>query len=333
MIQIRAIVEQTALPVIMAPMFLVSSPKMVVEGCKNGVIGSFPLLNARTADIVENWMAEITNELQRAQDAEPHKKIAPWAVNFIAHRSNKRYEEDLELIKKYHPPIVITSLGDPSPVVKIVHEYNGLVFSDVINLFYARKAAQKGVDGLILVCNGAGGHAGTLNPFAFLSAVKEFFDGITILAGSISNGQDVLAAEALGADFVYMGTRFIAASESFANEHYRNMLIDSSMEDLIYTDAFSGVNANYLIPSIRAAGLDPNHLTKKEKVDFSKMNETEAKAWKDILSAGQGVHSVKKVQTTAEIVQELQESYEKAVANILKKRSVNKYYKRESNNK
>lgn len=310
------IVYETTLPLIMAPMFLVSGPQLVIEGCKAGIIGSFPLLNARTGDILEEWMRQITNELEQARIQEPNQKIAPWAVNFIVHRSNKRYEVDLELIKKYKPPIVITSLGDPSQVVKIVHEYGGLVFSDVINLVHARKAAEKGTDGLILVSSGAGGHAGTYNPFAFISAVKEFWNGITILAGSISDGNDIVAAEALGADFVYMGTRFIAAEESLTSKDYQNMLIDSTIEDVIYTDAFSGVNANYLIPSIRKAGHDPDKLKKKAEMDFSKINQPGAKAWKDICSAGHGVHSIKKIQPVAEIVKELKQSYEKTLTHI-----------------
>src|SRR5690606_27763000 len=197
----------------------------------------------------------------------PDQRIAPWAVNLIVHRTNQRYDADVELIKKYRPPIVITSLGKPNRVVEIVHQYGGLVFSDVSNLSHAKKAAATGVDGLILVCNGAGGHAGTLNPFAFMGAVKEFWNGITILAGCISDGEDILAARAMGADLAYMGTRFIATSESMASEDYQDMLTTSSMDDLIYTDAFSGVHANYLLPSIQRAGLDPDQLQKKETID------------------------------------------------------------------
>ncbi|KAB7709151.1 nitronate monooxygenase [Bacillus aerolatus] len=316
----KIIEEKVILPVIMAPMFLVSSPKMVIEGCKYGVIGSFPLLNARTVDVLEEWMQTITVELAEAKKQHPDQAVAPWAVNFIAHRSNKRYDEDLALIKKYEPPIVITSLGDPSPVVEIVHEYEGLVFSDVITIFHAKKAAEKGVDGLVLVCTGAGGHAGTINPFAFMGAVKEFWDGITILSGSISNGKDILAAQALGADFAYMGTRFITAEESFAQKEYQDMIIESTLEDLIYTDAFSGVNANYLKPSIRQAGLDPDNLTKKDEVDFSKMNNTSPKAWKNIWSAGQGINTVKKIQTVQEIVEELGDSYQEALELLANKK-------------
>jgi nitronate monooxygenase len=312
------ITNQMVLPAIVAPMFLVSSPEMVIESCKAGVIGSFPLLNARTVDILEDWMKQITGELEEVRVKEPKRRVAPWAVNLIVHRTNKRYEADLELIKKYQPPIVITSLGDPSIVVSMVHEYGGLVFSDVSNLVHAKKAAQKGVDGLILVCNGAGGHAGTINPIAFIGEVREFWDGITILAGCISHGQDILAAEVLGADLAYMGTRFIATSESFASQGYRDMLIESTLEDLIYTDAFSGVNANYLVPSIQKAGLDPDKLQKKETLDFSfsksEASKSEAKAWKDIWSAGQGVGAIKRVLPVSKVVEELQQEYEQALS-------------------
>ncbi|MGM9923818.1 MAG: NAD(P)H-dependent flavin oxidoreductase [Bacillus sp. (in: firmicutes)] len=306
--------EAVKLPVIMAPMFLVSSPRMVIEGCKAGIIGSFPLLNARTSTDLERWFEEITSELEE-YEAMSTVQAAPWAVNFISHSSNHRFEEDLQLIKKYQPPIVISSLGDPSPVVSAVHSYGGLVFSDVINLFFAKKAAEKGVDGLILVCNGAGGHAGTLNPMAFVSAVKEFWTGYTILSGCISNGRDILAAQVLGADFAFMGTRFISAHESMASEAYQNMLIDSSMDDLIYTDVFSGVNANYLVPSIRKAGLDPDNLVKEGGLGFAK-EKGNAKAWKDIWSAGQGVHSIKKTQSTVEIIEELKNDYKEAKSKI-----------------
>lgn len=307
--------ERLVLPVIAAPMFLVSSPDMVIEGCKSGIIGSFPLLNARTPDILEDWMARISQELAEAQEKLP---VAPWAVNLILHRTNRRYETDLELIKKYQPPIVITSLGNPQPIVTIVHEYGGLVFSDVIHLTHAKKAAKAGIDGLILVCHGAGGHAGSLNPMAFLGAVKEFWDGITVVAGCISRGQDILAMEALGADMVYIGTRLIATSESFASEAYRNMLFESNADDLIYTDAFSGIHANYLIPSIRNAGLDPDRLQKAEAIDLS---FSQAKAWKDIWSAGQGVGTVKRTAKIADVVSELKEEYDQAYASLVSMRT------------
>jgi nitronate monooxygenase len=292
-------------------MFLVSSPDMVIESCRNGIIGTFPLLNARTSELLEKWMIRISEELKEAQQADPTAKIAPWGVNLIVHRTNKRFEEDLELIKKYEPPVVITSLGNPSDVAKIVHSYGGLVFSDVISLDHARKAAKTGIDGLILVCSGAGGHGGTLNPFAFLKAVKEFWDGITILAGAISTGEEILAAKILGADLVYMGTRFIATEESSASEDYRQMLIESTLEDLIYTDAISGIKGNYLLPSLQKAGFDIENLKKKE-VDLS-FSESKAKAWKDIWSAGQGVGNIKKVSTVKEVIEELMAEYNKAI--------------------
>ncbi|WP_313957512.1 MULTISPECIES: NAD(P)H-dependent flavin oxidoreductase [Fictibacillus] len=304
--------NQLSLPVINAPMFLVSSPDMVIESCKNGIIGTFPLLNARTSDLLENWMKHISEELSNAREKDPSAKIAPWGVNLIVHRTNKRFEEDLELIKKYEPPVVITSLGNPSDVAKIVHGYGGLVFSDVISLDHARKAAKTGIDGLILVCSGAGGHGGTLNPFAFLKAVKEFWDGMTILAGAISTGEEILAAKVLGADLVYMGTRFIATQESSASEDYRQMLIDSTLEDLVYTDAISGIKGNYLLPSLQRAGFDVENLMKKDDVDLS-FSESKAKAWKDIWSAGQGVGSVKKISTIQEVVDDLKEEYKKAL--------------------
>jgi nitronate monooxygenase len=310
------IADQLVLPVIAAPMFLVSSPDMVIESCKAGIIGSFPLLNARTVDILDDWMKRITEELESIRKEHPNRRVAPWAVNLIVHRTNKRYEDDFNLIKKYQPPIVITSLGDPTPVVNVVHEYGGLVFSDVSTLYHAKKAARTGVDGLVLVCSGAGGHAGTINPFAFVGEVREFWDGITILAGSLSSGRDILAAKALGVDLAYLGTRFIPASESFASEDYKRMLIESTLDDLIYTDAFSGVNANYLKPSIRRAGLDPDRLQKKEAVDFSDLNQTDAKAWRDIWSAGQGVGQIKRVQPVAEIVADLRREYEEALGNF-----------------
>ncbi|MGG0360199.1 nitronate monooxygenase [Bacillus tropicus] len=311
--------EKLTLPVIAAPMFLVSSPEMIINGCKAGIVSSFPLLNARTTEMLEEWMKHITHELSTSQLKNGANSIAPWAVNLIVHRTNQRYEADLELIKKYRPPIVITSLGNPSLVVNIVHEYGGLVFSDATNLTHARKAVEAGIDGLILVCTGAGGHAGMLNPIAFLTEVKEFWDGITVVAGCVSRGQDILAMEILGADMVYMGTRFIASSESLASDTYQNMLVESNAEDLIYTDAFSGVHANYLIPSILKVGLDPNHLHKKTSLDFSfaQTNEMGIKPWKDLFSAGQGVGNIKQVQPIADIVTKLKGEYDQAFTSLV----------------
>lgn len=311
--------ESTTIPVIMAPMFLINDPNMVLRACEAGIIGTFPALNARTNEILEGWFEQITTEWDRIKTANPDKKIAPWGINFISHRSNKRFTEDLQLIKKYQPPLIITSLGDPSPVVEIAHQYGGVVFSDVINVKFAKKAIEKGVDGLVLVCSGAGGHGGTYSPFAFIHEVKTFWDGPVVLAGAMSKGEDILAAEILGADFAYLGSRFIPAKESLANEAYKKMVIESRVEDIIYTDAFSGVNANYLIPSIKQVGLDPEKLQRKEKIDFSELGNPNIRAWKDVWSAGQGVGAITQVQSLAEIVAELKQQYEAAKEKIVKK--------------
>ncbi len=300
--------EHIVLPVITAPMFLVSNPEMVIAACKSGVIGSFPSLNARTVDTLTEWMSTISQELAHCKAAEPTKKIAPWAINIVIRHLNNRLEEELELIKKYQPPLVFTALGNPAPVVEIVHAYGGIVFSDVTTVYHAKKAVLSGVDGLILVCGGAGGHAGTLNHFAFVSAIREFWDGITILAGGIANGQDILAAQAIDTDLVYMGTRFIASAESKAGEEYKQMLIDSTIEDILYTSTFSGIPANYLKPSIINEGLNPDDLG--SHADFAK---TGRKAWKNVWSAGHGVGRTKSIQTVSEIVGELQMEYDQTL--------------------
>ena len=309
---VTKLTEQTALPIIVSPMFIISNPKMVLASCEAGVVGTFPTLNARTEEQLEDWFQEIQDGYAKLQTENKDKKIAPWGVNLIVHSTNHRYESDLALVKKYQPPVVITSLGKPVNEVKIVHEYGGLVFSDVISIKHAKKAAEAGVDGLILVCNGAGGHGGTLNPFAFIAEVKQFWDGIIILAGCISNGQEIAAAKALGADFVYMGTRFIASLEAVTIEGYKEMLIDSNASDIIYTDTFSGVNANYLIPSIQKAGLDPANLPEKSEMNVVR-KQTKAKAWKDTWSAGQGVGSIKDIQPIDTIIKSLQQEYKEAV--------------------
>jgi len=296
--------ERLAIPVIVAPMFLVSSPELVIASSRSGVVGSIPLLNARTAETCEEWLQELKAALP----------TEPWAVNYIAHKTNKRLETDLELIRKYQPPIVITSLGHPGAVTEVVHGYGGLVFSDVATVKHAKKAAMTGVDGLILVCAGAGGHAGTLNPFAFLAAVKEFWNGYTILAGGVSDGKDVMAARIMGADFAYMGTRFIATSESVAPDAYKEMLIESTIEDILYTDSFSGVSANYLVPSLIKNGIDPATLKPRETVDLSHM--VDVKAWRDIWSAGQGVTSIHGIESVSEVVKRLVEEYKGATKDV-----------------
>lgn len=321
--KMKELKEQLAIPVIMAPMFLISNPNMVIQACTSGIVGTFPALNARTKEDLEEWMLEIKGELDQFKKGNPDKKVAPWGINFISHKSaamNKRYEEDLLLIEKYQPPIVITSLGDPSPVVEIVHQYGGFVFSDVINVKFAKKALEKGSDGLVLVASGAGGHGGMYNPIAFVHEIRSFFAGPIILSGSMSKGEDILAAEILGADLTYFGTRFITAEESGANEAYKDMIVESSIEDIIYTPAFSGISANYLIPSIVKAGLDPTDLPEKRGISLSGEEDAEIRAWKDILSAGQGVGEIKEVQRVHQIVEELTEQYVAA-----QKRVVDKY--------
>ncbi len=303
--------DNLELPVIAAPMFLVSGPDLVAAACKNGVIGAFPAPNARPIEVLDEWMGRLNGELEKAREENPERKIAPWAMNMIVHSSYARLEDELELIRKHKPELVITSLGSPKRVVEAVHDYGGLVFSDVSNMKFAHKVAEAGSDGLILVGAGAGGHAGPINIFAFADRVRQFWDGYLVLAGSISTGYGILAAQALGADLAYMGTKFIAAKESMANDEYKQMLIDSTEEDVILTDAFSGVNANMLAPSIRKAGLDPEKLKRKEKVDFSHMN-TGSKAWRDIWSAGHGVGTIEKVEPAADIIQQLKAEYEAA---------------------
>lgn len=311
------IADQMSLPVIAAPMFLVSSPELVLEACKQGIIGSFPSPNARTSEILDDWMTRINKELAAAKAENPARRIAPWAMNIVAHRTYQRLQDDMQLVEKHQPPIIITSLGDPRPIVEIVHGYGGLVFSDVNSLFFARKAAQTGVDGLILVCAGAGGHAGMINSFAFVQEVRKFWDGITILAGGVTNGRDILAARALGVDLAYMGTRFIPTLESFAGDDYKQMLIQSTLEDLILTDAFTGVPASMLKPSIVQAGLDPDNLKPKETVEFKFAGGGNVKAWKEIWSAGQGVGSIDKIQTVAELVTDLRREYDEALAGLV----------------
>lgn len=309
--------NQLKLPVISAPMFLVSGTELVKNCCLNGVIGSFPAPNARPIEVLDQWMGQLNEELEEARALDPSRKIAPWAMNMVVHSSYSRLQEELALIKKHQPQLVITSLGSPKQVVDIVHEYGGLVFSDVSDLKFAQKAAESGVDGLILVASGAGGHAGQINSFAFVDMVRNFWDGIIVLAGSISTGKGILAAQAAGADLAYMGTRFIVATESMANDEYREMLVEATQEDIILTDAFSGIMCNMLVPSIKKAGLDPEKLVKKDKVNFDNMQrETNARAWKDIWSAGHGVGAINKIESASEIISSLEKEYKEALQNI-----------------
>ncbi len=309
--RIAGIKAELALPAIAAPMFLVSGPDLVIAACRSGIIGSFPAPNARTLDILEEWMDRITRELDELGGG---KATRPWALNLVVHRTYERLADELELVAKYKPPIVVTALGSPSDVVETVHAYGGLVIADVNSIEFARRAAAVGVDGLALVSAGAGGHTGSIAGFAFVPAVREFFDGIIILAGSIGDGRAIRAAEVLGADLVYMGTAFIAAEESLASEDYKNMLIDSQFTDLILSNSFTGGYAYYLRQSIERAGLDPEHLPPKESMDLSG-SQNKIKAWKDVWSAGQGVGTIHAVEPVAAIVSRLQREYESALQN------------------
>jgi nitronate monooxygenase len=296
------------LPLIAAPMFLVSGPELVLAACRAGIIGAFPAPNARTLATLDEWLARIVAEHAAMGPA----GAGPWALNLVTHSSYDRLAGELELVDRYQPPLVITALGSPAPAVARVHRYGGKVFADVSTLPFARKAAAAGADGLVLVCAGAGGHTGALSPFAFVSAVREFFDGAIVLAGSISNGEAVRAAELLGADLAYAGTPFIAAQESLAPPAYREMLVRGSADDLVLTRAFTGASASYLRESIVAAGLDPDALVDKDRMDLSGAHGP-AKAWKNIWSAGQGVGTIHAVEPAAAIVERYRAGYAAAL--------------------
>lgn len=308
--------KKTRLPVIAAPMFLVSSDHLVIETCKTGIVGTFPALNQRTTAGFAEWLVKIDNELSTFATA-TGKTPAPYGVNLIVHKSNPRLEDDLKVVVKHRVPLVITSLGAVSTLVEQVHSYGGLVFHDVTNLRHAQKAATAGVDGLIAVCGGAGGHAGNINPFALVGQIRQFFDKTLLLAGAISRGDDVLAAQAMGADFAYMGTRFIATAESAAQPEYKKMLLDAQAEDIVYTSAVSGVPANFMRASLEAAGF--KNLNEHGAVNFAQKLTAgdEAKAWKTIWSAGQGVSNINDVPSVAELVNRLEREYRAARARLL----------------
>ena len=297
--------ERLEIPVISSPMFLVSRAELVIEACKNGVCGTFPSLNGRTSEDFEKMLIEITSELKKFEE-ETGKKPAPFGVNIIVNHTNPRIQPDLELCAKYNVPLIITSLGAVKEIVDAVHAYGGLVFHDVIKKRHAEKAAEAGVDGIIAVAAGAGGHAGTSSPFALLADIKSVFDGPVLLAGCLNTGKDIAAALAMGADFAYMGTRFIATKEGYADDGYKNMIVDSTLEDIIYTPHVSGVNANFLVKSLENAGVD---MTEEKEEDFSKLNGDGQKAWKDIWSAGHGVSGIHDVPSTKELIYELKAEY------------------------
>jgi nitronate monooxygenase len=300
------------LPIIGSPMFICSYPELVLAQCKAGIVGTFPSLNARPAEELPRWLARIDSELAAHKSANPSARVAPYGVNLIVHRSNPRLEEDLRVCAQARVPLIITSVGDPTPIVQAVHAYGGVVFHDVTTLRHAQKAIAAGVDGLILVCAGAGGHAGTLSPFALLPEVRKLFDGTLVLAGAISTGDQVRASQMLGADLVYMGTRFIATREAHANEAYKNLLVQGQAADIVYTPYFTGIPGNYLRHSIEAAGIDPRKLNPDANIDLSSDEKT-AKAWKEIWSAGQGVGSIDDVPDVADLVARLTREYDGAV--------------------
>jgi len=304
------------LPVIGAPMFIVSTPKLVAAQCKAGIVGSFPALNARPQALLDDWLSELTEELAAFQRANPHAKVAPYAVNQIVHSSNDRLAQDMASCVKHQVPVIITSLRPPTEVVQAVHGYGGVVFHDVINLRHAEKAAAQGVDGIIAVCAGAGGHAGTLSPFALVKQIREVYAGTIILSGAMSTGADVLAACALGADLAYLGTRFIATAEANASDEYKQMLVESSAEDIVYTSLFSGVLGNYLRGSVVRAGLDPENLAEGNKGIMNFGSGAVAKAWKDIWGAGQSVSGIHDVESVAALVDRMAVEYRAALTRL-----------------
>ena len=311
-----SIKNNISIPVIGAPLFLISVPDLVIAQCKAGIIGSFPALNARPQHVLEEWIVRIKTELKEYQEQNPDKKVAPFAVNQICHGSNDRLQGDMEICVKHEVPIIITSLRPPAEVVEAAHSYGGLVFHDVINVRHAKKAADMGVDGLILVCAGAGGHAGALSPFALLREVKSWFDGTIILSGSIGDGYSVASALALGADFAYLGTRFIATHEANAEPEYKQMLIESSANDIVYSNLFTGVLGNYLKPSIQNAGLDPDNLPTADKsaMNFGSGGNTDSKAWKDIWGSGQGIGLIEDAPTVESLVERIRTEFNEATS-------------------
>lgn len=304
-----------ALPVIASPMFIVSGPELVVAECLSGVVGAFPALNARAPDTLDGWLTRIKAELAAARATDPSRPIAPFAVNQIVHASNDWLERDMETCVAHEVPLIITSLRAPGDVVRQAHAYGGVVFHDVTTMRHAEKALEAGVDGLILVCAGAGGHAGTLSPFAFLGEVRRFYDGPVALAGAITTGEAILAAQALGADFAYMGTRFIATAESRAVPPYKEMIAASSAADILYSPFFTGVPGNYLKPSIAAAGLDPDALPHADKGAMN-FGSGKTKAWRDVWGAGQGVGTIADAPPVAEVVARLTREYQDARARL-----------------
>jgi nitronate monooxygenase len=318
------VLKQVPFPVIASPMFIISTPALVIAQCKAGVVGSMPALNARPASQLDDWLAEITETLAAYNLANPEQPAAPFAINQIVHKSNNRLDQDLAMCEKYKVPILITSLGAREEVNQAAHAYGGVVLHDVINNKFAHKAIDKGADGLIAVAAGAGGHAGTTSPFALVQEIREWFDGPLALSGSIAHGRSILAAQAMGADFAYIGSAFIATQEAKAQEAYKQMIVDSSAADVVYTNYFSGVHGNYLKGSIAATGLDPEHLPEADpsKMDFGTSLDgsntgASRKVWKDIWGCGQGIGAIKQVVSTAELVGRFKTEYAQARQRLL----------------
>ena len=301
------------LPVFAAPMFLISGPDLVLAACKSGIVGSFPTPNARPIDQLDVWMKQITEGLAQARDKLPGQTIGPWCANLVTHSSNTRLAEDLELVAKYKPPIVVTALGSPKPAIEVVHAYGGLVFADVITISLAKKAVAAGADGLACVSAGAGGHTGFLSPFAFVSAVREFFEGYVVVGGGISDGAGVAGAVACGADFVYMGTRFIPTTESMAPDAYKDMVVASTVDDLIVSTGVTGTAASWLKPSLRANGLDPDNMPDAPGRRYDSNQSFAGKKWMDVWAAGQGLGSIKAVEPTSVVVDRLVAEYTQAI--------------------
>ena len=317
MSKLPPVLQNLSLPVIASPLFIISNPKLVIEQCKAGVVGSMPALNARPAELLDEWLAEITETLAAYNKANPDKPAAPFAINQIVHKSNDRLEHDMQVCAKYKVPIIITSLGAREDVNQAVHAWGGIVLHDIINNKFAHKAIEKGADGLIAVAAGAGGHAGVKSPFALIQEIRQWFDGPVALSGSIASGDAVLAAQAMGADFGYIGSAFIATHEARASDAYKQAIVDGNSDDIVYSNLFTGVHGNYLAPSIRAAGLDPENLPVS---DPSKMNfggAGAAKAWKDIWGCGQGIGVINKVQGAAEFVAQLKREYAQARTRLM----------------
>ncbi|PTT23474.1 nitronate monooxygenase [Acidovorax sp. HMWF029] len=315
MSKLPPVLQNMSLPVIGSPLFIISNPKLVIEQCKAGVVGSMPALNARPAELLDEWLAEITETLAAYNKANPDKPAAPFAINQIVHKSNDRLEHDMQVCAKYKVPIIITSLGAREDVNQAVHNWGGVVLHDIINNKFAHKAIEKGADGLIAVAAGAGGHAGVKSPFALIQEIRQWFDGPLALSGSIASGGAVLAAQAMGADFGYIGSAFIATHEARASDAYKQAIVDGNSDDIVYSNLFTGVHGNYLAPSIRAAGMDPDNLPES---DPSKMNfgGDAKKAWKDIWGCGQGIGAINAVTSTAELVAKLRSEYEAARARL-----------------